>query len=239
MPILDIYTSDDVLVHKYLGEWYFTPECLFNSVGWYNDQNTNMGSGLRFCNVTIPQGSTINIAYLTFQCKEEDDAIVVRSKIVGEATDDAAVFPTLANYQARRGTEVGGANNNNRTVAEVLWDNIGAWVVGEYYDSPEIKTIIQEIVNRAGWVFDNSMVIWWDDHAGRSDNVTIRTVRYAELGVHLHIEYTPPPSPRATQPIKDIVTLEALRNIEMSATGRLYVNEEGKFVYESRYGRNP
>ena len=46
-------------------------------------------------------------------------------------------------------------------------------------------------------------------------------------------------SPRIIHPIKDIVTLEALRNIEMSAVGRLYVNEEGKFVYESRYGRNP
>jgi len=46
-------------------------------------------------------------------------------------------------------------------------------------------------------------------------------------------------SPRATKPIQDIVTLEAIRNVEMSAMGRFYVTPEGEARYESRYGRNP
>lgn len=38
--------------------------------------------------------------------------------------------------------------------------------------------------------------------------------------------------------IKDIVTLEALRNTEMMGLGRLYIDEEGKFKYESRFHRS-
>lgn len=46
-------------------------------------------------------------------------------------------------------------------------------------------------------------------------------------------------SPRATKPVVDIVTLEAIRNVEMSAMGRFYVDESGNAKYESRYARNP
>jgi len=37
----------------------------------------------------------------------------------------------------------------------------------------------------------------------------------------------------------EIVALEALRNIEMSAMGSVYTDELGNLVYKSRYGRNP
>jgi len=36
----------------------------------------------------------------------------------------------------------------------------------------------------------------------------------------------------------DIVTLEALRNIEMAVMGRIYVDEQGRLKYESRFARN-
>jgi hypothetical protein len=41
-----------------------------------------------------------------------------------------------------------------------------------------------------------------------------------------------------TKTVKDITTLEALRNIEMTAQGRLHVNESGNLVYESRFKRS-
>ena len=48
-----------------------------------------------------------------------------------------------------------------------------------------------------------------------------------------------PDSPRRTVAVEDKITLEAIRNVEMAAGGRFYVNEEGKAVYKSRFGRNP
>ena len=42
----------------------------------------------------------------------------------------------------------------------------------------------------------------------------------------------------ATSDVSDIITLEAFRNIEMSAMGRIYIDESGNLKYESRYARN-
>jgi len=39
--------------------------------------------------------------------------------------------------------------------------------------------------------------------------------------------------------VREIIALEAMRNIEMSCMGRVYVDEEGNLTYESRYARNP
>jgi len=53
-------------------------------------------------------------------------------------------------------------------------------------------------------------------------------------------EPPPPLSPPADNTIvKPKVSLEAIRNIEMSTMGRVYVDEQGNFTYESRYARNP
>ena len=53
-------------------------------------------------------------------------------------------------------------------------------------------------------------------------------------------EPPPPLSPPADNTIvKPKVSLEAIRNIEMSTMGRIYVDEQGNFTYESRYARNP
>lgn len=58
----------------------------------------------------------------------------------------------------------------------------------------------------------------------------------ASITFQLIIVHTPP---RLGTFVKDIVTLEALRNVEMSAQGRIYVDESGNLKYESRYARNP
>lgn len=45
-------------------------------------------------------------------------------------------------------------------------------------------------------------------------------------------------SPRETKPVQDIITLQAIRNIEMSAGGgKFYIDKEGNAKYESRFGR--
>jgi len=44
-------------------------------------------------------------------------------------------------------------------------------------------------------------------------------------------------SPRIFVPIEDKVSLELVRNVEMSAGGRAFIDKEGKFHYDSRFGR--
>ncbi len=60
------------------------------------------------------------------------------------------------------------------------WDNIPAWTQDTEYQSPDISAIVQEIVNQAGWVSGNHLVLFWDDHEGRS--TATRQARIGQAG---------------------------------------------------------
>ena len=117
--------------------------------------------GGRFVGVDIPQGATIESAYFNIRARSSDSSTGVKSKLRGEDSDNAVTFTDYDNYSARP-----------RTSAVVYWDDIPPWTAGVVYTSPNIKTIIQEIVDRPNWVAGNDLVIFWDDHDGRSDDGT-------------------------------------------------------------------
>jgi hypothetical protein len=167
------------------------------NVGYWLASAQDYGGGCRFLAVNIPANATIGSnTYMTFEAANSDSNTVVNSGICGEQDPTAATFSTLADYQARRGTDVGGANNNNRTTARVAWDNIAAWTAGNSYNSPDISTVIQELVDDEGALTD--IVLWWDDHDGRTDAVSLHARRGCSwnhatgAAPAVHIEYTTP-----------------------------------------------
>lgn len=139
-------------------------ECTINEIhlisGALGAANFQYGCGMRFQGVTIPQSSIIDTAHLQFRCETSQNQVDVESRISAEDVDDAAIF--IAN---------GGVFDTRwaaRTTARVDWDNIEAWTAGEDYDSPEIKTVIKEIVDRGGWVSGQDIAIFWDDFDDRN-----------------------------------------------------------------------
>jgi hypothetical protein len=98
-------------------------------------------------------------------------------------------------YQTRRGTVVGGANNNNITSAQVNWDNIPTWSSNTWYNSPDISSVIQELVN-AHAPNNEALAFFWDDHEARSGAYSriCRSYEYdgATSAPKLHIAYTAP-----------------------------------------------
>ena len=114
------------------------------------------GVGLRFANVTIPQGSTIDIAHITLICGATGAINAVNSNLFCEAGDDAATFGTIANYNARSRT------------SGVAWDSIPGWTAGTSYDSPEIVTPVQAVINRGGWVSGNALAVFWENDLSSS-----------------------------------------------------------------------
>ncbi len=123
-----------------------------------------VGGGMRFLNITIPQGSTIDTAKFTLRCTAAYTGEVVNTRISAEDADDTVNFNiTSAQFDARWA---------NRTSNRVDWDAIPVWSIGTDYDSPEIKTVIKEIVDRVGWASGNSLVIFWDDFDNRSTQAT-------------------------------------------------------------------
>ena len=100
--------------------------------------------GIRFNNVSVPQGATITNAFIEFTTDEKDSE-TTHLVIEGEANDNASRFEDQ-NWNI---------SDRTRTSASVTWDNVPAWgsigETGVKQQTPDLKTIVQEIVDRPGW----------------------------------------------------------------------------------------
>lgn len=115
-----------------------------------NDQwEGNVDTGLRFQNVQIPQGSVINSATIKFVSRGTYAADVVRSIIVGQNTDNPPTFSSYADFISRP-----------KTSNFVQWNNVPHWTFGMVQYTPDISSVIQEIVNKPYWNAGDSMVIF-------------------------------------------------------------------------------
>ena len=131
--------------------------------------------GLRFNELIIPNGATITSASIQFTVDEDvDNPADVVLTISGEAVDNATTFSST-------GFDI---SNRALTAANVDW-NIPVWAtVGEAgpdQRTTDIKTIIQEIVNRPGWVSENSINIIFTPTAATLNNPK-ESGRVAEAG---------------------------------------------------------
>jgi hypothetical protein len=103
---------------------------------------------MRFNSVEISQGATINKAYIQFTVDEDTDLNPCILTIRGEDIDNAPVFTSTDNNISDR----------ELTDAFLQWQP-GSWSVGCVEHTGDIKSIIQEIVNRPGWSSGNSSLV--------------------------------------------------------------------------------
>lgn len=173
-------STDDIYVNwnTVIGNWQVNLSSDRWHVGWWATTDMKCGAGGKFLDITIPPGSTILHAYLKLRARSSDSSTGVKSRLHGEKNINPATFSNYANYSARI-----------RTGAAIDWDNIPTWTSGSLYQSPDIKDIIQEIVNLAGWTSGNPIVIFWDDHEGRTATGTARLRRGRSFD---HAIKTPP-----------------------------------------------
>lgn len=130
--------------------------------------SSNFGSdqvnGLRFNDVGIPQGAVITSATLTFVGYNVGGAIgtgkgTVQATIVGQKAANPDGFVDSANGGAA-GQISGRIAAGSATSATVPWTISEAWASGSEYTSPNLKGIIQEIVDLPGWSqADNAIVL--------------------------------------------------------------------------------
>ena len=163
------YSVDDVRV------WEATSTHVWNlhmtagfSIGWPNDISEKLGCGVRFRNVGIPAKATILTAHVHLT-GSSDATNEAEGRIIGNTDSDPAVFSNIADYQARRGTSCGGADNTRRTVKQVDWTLPFNVQKDVEYESPDIKEVIQELVDGAGYVSGRAMVLFIDDHDSQTE----------------------------------------------------------------------
>jgi len=103
--------------------------------------------GMRFRNIDIPQGAIIISAYVEFTVDEADSG-ATNFVIFGQDHDDPNQF---ANND-------GNISLRTKTSASVSWSP-SEWDEDDEEQTPDLSSIIQEIVNRAGWKANNNVVL--------------------------------------------------------------------------------
>lgn len=130
-------------------------------------------SGHRFTNVTIGQGDLIESAS-------------VQTKAVTTALDDIS-YDLYAEAADNSGVIEGGTQLNARTktTAAVNWTALAQGT--GFVTSPDIKDVIQEVVDRGGWASGNALTILGDDpqstYAGASVDYSGTAASAAKLDV--------------------------------------------------------
>jgi PKD repeat protein len=139
---------------------------------------SNQAVGIRFNGVNIPTGATITNAYIQFKTDEttsEETSLTIQ----GEAVDNAQTFSSATRNISSR----------PHTTSAVIWSpapwaNIGE--AGSAQRTPDISSVIQEIVDRPGWSNNNSQVFIF---TGTGDRIAESYNGDSAGAPLLHVEY--------------------------------------------------
>lgn len=131
----DTWTRKDVL-------WWLIPENRFGQhyYHWWQvfpfGMDAPMDNSLRFLYFTVPAGAIINQAYLELSAREDDDHVDCHVKIMAELAGAPTQITSVDDFYDRP-----------RTAASVLWHNVPAFVDNVLYRTPDLSTIIQELID--------------------------------------------------------------------------------------------
>jgi hypothetical protein len=115
-----------------------------------NRAGVNQTVGLRFAGLSIPQGATIQNAYIQFQCNTRTTAAASLT-IEGQAADNPVTFAKITNNISSRPRTTA-----NAAWVPAPWGTVGAH--GSDEQTADLSSVMQELVNRAGWASGNAMV---------------------------------------------------------------------------------
>ncbi len=165
--------------------YWFPPNAAFYAIydGQFGSSTSRHNAWVCFDSVTIPQGSVITSAYVTFQALSNQSGTNCNVECFFEDVDDAA--PPTNTTEA----------NALSLTSPVEWNNVPAWTINTDYDTPELKTILQPVIDRPGFFSGHKVQIVVKTNLS-SDLSTVRSFKtldqwgsdYAEL----HVEWTPP-----------------------------------------------
>ena len=119
--------------------------------------------GVRFNGIDVPQGATILSATIDFDSWGTNTTSNPVVDINGENEDNSAQFTGTSND----------VSNRSLTSASVSWNMPGFASNDTWYSTPDVKSIVQEIVNRSGWTSGNSMSFIFDKASGNKDRPAV------------------------------------------------------------------
>lgn len=151
-------TADD---GHYWSEWI--SDDAFNNVLVGEPFGEPAHGAFRFPNITVPKDAIITAAYITLEAAQEQGLTTgsIVSAIRGIAEDDFVQATSDGAWTA---------DHAAHTSASVAWNFATNTTPGTTFQTPSIVSIIQELVNRAGWVSGNAIGIHIDDNGTAGDS---------------------------------------------------------------------
>ncbi len=182
----------------------------------YDTKTTgNQVVGLRFNNTGIPQGATITNAYIQFTVDERSTASC-NLKIEGEASGNSQSF-TNAQYNISQRMRT----TNNITWVPVGWKTVGA--SGTDQQTPDVKNILQEIVNRTDYQSTGALTFII---TGTGKRVAESYEGSSSKAALLHVEYSSARSSSVSNAVVMNQTAEKTENLKVI----IYPNPANDFV---------
>jgi hypothetical protein len=143
--------------------------------------------GIRFQGVAIPPGAKIlsaTLELINIRDREEPTSLVIH----GVAADHTEAFRPVPFS----------ISTLTRTVASVDWVNVPPWLnLGYPVPSPDLSTILQEIVDRPGWESGNAVTFIITGSGGRTARA-YEDKPERPSGLSFKYEVTEPPTPTST-----------------------------------------
>lgn len=141
------------------GNWYpvvsgddgYCRSSTFSNAGTFiafgKDQNhNNCRLFVRYPGVTIPKNSIITSAYVRYRSAYDRPSAEILTNIYFNAVDNAVAPTTTAQYDGLALTSV------------IPWDFATGWDLNSYYNTLDISSILQEIIDRDGWTPGNAIM---------------------------------------------------------------------------------
>ncbi|MGH9146693.1 MAG: PKD domain-containing protein, partial [Vicinamibacterales bacterium] len=146
--------------------------------------STNQTVGMRFPVVAVPRYAVIGNAWIQFEA-DRTGSVATSLTVQGQAADSASAFTTAtANLSSRP-----------KTTAAVAWSPVpwnSAGAAGPEQRTPNLSSVMQEIVNRPGWSSGNSLAIFITGTGQRAAQSYDGSSAGAPL---LHVEFVPGQAP--------------------------------------------
>ncbi len=148
---------------------------------------SNQTVGVRWTALAIPPLATITAAYVQFVA-DESHSEATNLTIQGQAVDNAATFASTSGNLS--------ATTRPRTTAVVAWSP-AAWTAGQVgfgQRTPDLAAVIQQIVNRPGWLSGNALALII---TGTGHRTAVSYEGSAAQAPLLHVEYQDAGAPTA------------------------------------------
>jgi len=111
--------------------------------------------GIRFRNITIPQGATIQSAYIQFATKGDKAPVAGDITIQAQDADNAAIFTsTLSSISSRTKTS---ASVTWTGSTSTTWGTTAAGTAGADQRTPDVSSLVSAVISRTGWASGNAL----------------------------------------------------------------------------------